>query len=200
MQRVAVTGQPVQQGLLRPGRLLDPQVRFAPGKLPAIAPVPRAALAAEPALAADERAARAGQERLPGLCVDRHGLGDHQRAGALVVDPGDGRGGPRRPRHRQRPVQLEGLLGVDQHGRVEGAKRAPGPAAPGDQHPERRQHLLLDPRRVLGGELQLAQRVTQARADRDRIQQRVGRRPRALLRLARHPDETVVKRHNDLRS
>ena len=173
---------PVKQRLFRPGRLWHPQVGVAFGPGPALAG-PRASVAAEAALAADERTARAGQQRLPGGRVDGHVLADHQRAGALVVDTGDGGDGARRPRHRQRPVELEGLLGVHQPGPVERAERAAGPGLR-DQDAERGQHPLFDSARVLGGELELAQRISQTRPDRDRVEQRVRGRPRALVRLA----------------
>ena len=158
VQRVAVAGEPVQQRLLRAG-LPDDLVIGRP-----VRQLPRrvgAAGSAEAALAADERAAPAGYQRLAGGGVDRHVLGHHQRARPFVVDAGHGRGGADGARHRQRPVQLEVLLGVDEHGPVE-VPEAAGHRGLRDQHGVGRQHLLLDALAVLGRELELLERVAQA--------------------------------------
>jgi hypothetical protein len=98
---------------------------------------------------------------------------------------------------RQRPVQLERLFRVDQHGPVEVAQAA-ARVDLRQQHPERGQHLLLDPLGVLGGELQFAQRVAEAGPHPHRVEQRVRGRPRALPRLAGHADQAVVEGHGDL--
>jgi hypothetical protein len=102
---------------------------------------------------------------LAGLDVGGHRLGDDQRAAALVVDPGDRVGHLDPTGDRQRGVQLEGLLGVHQLGRVEVAQRAPPGARLRGQHRERGQHLELHAGGVLGGELELLQRVLGARAE-----------------------------------
>jgi hypothetical protein len=191
VQRVAVAGEPVEQRLLGP-RLPDRLVIGRP-----VGQRPRrvgAARAAEAALAADEHAAPAGHQRLAGGGVDRHVLGHHQRAGPLVVDAGHGRGGTDGARHRQRPVQLEVLLGVHEHGPVE-VPEAPGHRGLRDQHRVGRQHLLLDALTVLGREVELLERVAQAGPDADRVQQRVLAVPGPPVRLARHPDQAVVKPH-----
>ena len=57
-------------------------------------------------------------------------------------------------------------------------------------------HLLLDALGVLGGELELGQRVAQAGADSDRVEQGVLAVPGPLLRFARYAHEAVVKRHD----
>ena len=85
-------------------------------------------------------------------------------------------------------------FGVHQLGPVERAQAAAGPGRR-DEYAERRQHLLLDPGGVLGGELQFVQRIAQARADRDGVQQGVRRCPRALVRLAGNPDKAMVEWH-----
>ena len=196
VQRVPVPGQPVDQGLLRPGGLHDPVVGLP------VRPFPRrvgAALAAEAALAADEGAAPRRHQRLAGGRVHRRVLGHHQRPGPLVVDAGHRGGGAHGPLDRERPVELEGLLGVHQQGPVEVAERASRPGLR-DQDAERRQHLLLDALAVLRGELEFLQRVAEPGPHPDRVEQRVLAVPGPLLRLARHSDQGVVKPHDNLRT
>jgi hypothetical protein len=96
-------------------------------------------------------------------------------------------------------VQFKGLLGVHEQGRVEVAEPAPAPGLR-QQDTVGGQHLLGDALGVLGGELQFLQRVAEPGAAADRVQQRVGRRPGPLGRLAGLPDEAVVKGHRDLHS
>ncbi len=102
-----------------------------------------ASLAAEAALAADEGAAPRGNHRFAGSRVNSHVLDHDKRTGALVVDAADRRDRAYRPGHRQRPVQLERLLGVHEL-RAVVITQAPAGCRPGDQHGEGRQHLLGD--------------------------------------------------------
>jgi hypothetical protein len=95
-------------------------------------------------------------------------------------------------------VQLDVLLGVHQHGPVEVTQVAAGPRLR-DQHAEGRQHLLFDAFAVLGGELELLERIAQPRSHPDRVQQCVLAVPRSQLRLARYSYQAVVECHGCLR-
>lgn len=190
VQRVAVTGEPVEQRLAGRGGVADDVVgrglghRRRPG---------RPARAAEAALTADEHGLDGGGERLPGGGVDRLGLGAHQRAAALVEDPGDGGRGGGATLHRQGCVQPEALLGVHQQGRVEVTERDAGTARDdvrvGGQH--RGAHSVG----VVGGEGQLPQGIVVACAHRERVEQNVVDGPAELDRLTRRAEQTLRQRH-----
>src|SRR5215467_3178880 len=120
-----------------------------------------------------------------------------ERPGALVINACDCGAATKRAFHRKWPVQLDRLLGMHQHRPIEITKVP--------RHPRLRkeyavgwQDLLLHTGCVLGGELQLLQRITKAGTYPDRVEQRIFRSPRALLRLSGFADEAVIERHGDL--
>lgn len=124
VQWIAVTGKPVQQCLLGSGRAGYPVVRLTTGLRPAVTRPP---VTAEAALPSDEDGTARGDHRIARARIHGHRLAGHQRTGSLVVHPGDLRGDTHGPRRLQGPMQVEGLLRVDEHRRVEVAD-APAPA------------------------------------------------------------------------
>ena len=134
---------------------------------------------------------------LAGRGVGGHGLGGDHRAGALVVDAGDGGDRLTVPVDRQRAVQLDRLLAVDEHGRVEacrsGRTRPPPPATTTGKVGRTR---WVDVLAVLGGELELEPgRIGDAGADAEGVEQAVLGVPGRLVGFAGVPDGIRIDRH-----
>ena len=157
VQRVAVARQPVDQRLVGAGLQLDGVVGVAVRGLVRVAR--RTAVAAPAALAADVGRHAGVEQRLAGVDEGGLALGDDHRALALVVDAGDLAHGLELTLHRDLPVQGDALLAVDEHRRVEAADGAEGAAERAEHHRDRGQRPLLLARGVLGGELELVERV-----------------------------------------
>ena len=105
-------------------------------------------------------------------------------------------------------MELDGLLAVDEHGRVESAElgeghggpvggRAPGPALAGDDG-EGREDALGLAGAVLGGELQLEAGVEGARAHTEGVEQGVGRGPGPLEGRGGRSFGSRVDRHGPI--
>src|SRR5207302_2055946 len=106
--------------------------------------------------------------------------GGHHRARALVEHARDGGCDAHRPLHRDLAVQLDGLLPVHEHGRVEGPDVREPASRPGDDG-EGGQHPLAHVLAVLGGELQLeAGGVEHPRSHAQGVEEAVLRGPRPL--------------------
>ena len=163
-----------------------------------------APFATEATLAPDEQTGSGTESGVAGVGVDRGRLDHDQCAGALVVDGGDPARRPHRALRRDGAVDLDGLLAVDEHGRVEfaqrGGRRQPAaPSAPAplaDDDGEGGQHPLVVSDRVLGRELELEAWVNGAGAHTQGVEQGVLRRPRpfGLRRCRSHGSH--VDRHS----
>jgi hypothetical protein len=84
-------------------------------------------------------------------------------------------------------MELDRLLGVHCMGPVEVAEVGWNGNV-GENCPEGGQHLLLNPSGVLSGELQVCKRIAEPGTDANRIEQRIRRRPTALLPFSWHSD------------
>jgi hypothetical protein len=142
VQRVLVAREPIQEGLLRQGRGLDRAVGRAIRRLVARL---GAGVAAEATLTANEQREAVGEQVLAGFVL-RGRLQDHERRLALVVDLRNRARDLELLRRRDRLVDLDVLLPVEQHGEVEvhpGDAREAAHGAERRDHREARQHLEI---------------------------------------------------------
>ena len=183
VQRVAITRQPVHERLVGRRLVGDGVIGGALGRH-----VHRAAgatIAAPSPFTADERRHPRRHHRLPRLRVDRLRLAHDERGLALVVDAGDLARGADRSLGRDRLVQLDRLLPVHEHRRVERADLAERSAAHADDHGEGREHLLRHARGVLGRERELVDAGTRRPRRRAGSPSRSTRSRRARTRFRR---------------
>ena len=142
VQRVAVARQAVDQRLVLAGRVGHLVVGRPVGRH--VAAARRPAVAAQAALAPDERptcdVVNSGSPVATSVDLS---LGLHHRALALVVDAGDLADGSSSPSAGIGAVQLDRLLAVDEHRRVERADgRHARRRAEAEHHGHGGQHLL----------------------------------------------------------
>ena len=196
VQWVAVAIEPVQQRLVGARRIGDLVIGIAVRHLRRVGDL-RPTVLTEAALAADERGEARRERRFAGSGVGRLRLEPHHGCLALVVDPDDLGHGVDLAVGRDRAVHGHPLLTVQQHPEVELAPtRQARTAAHTEDDRHRRQHALLDVLRVLGGELQLEPgRIHLTRADSERVEQCVLRRPRVAAGLRDGTNGFQVHRH-----
>ena len=139
------------------------------------------------------------KQRVAGGGVDRVRFEDDEGARSLVVDAGHRARGGDGAVGRRGAVHLDGLLAVDEHGRVEGAERRPTGPAEADDGGEGGEDLLGHLGRVLGGVLELvAGGIEGPGAHPQGVEEAVGRRPGTGDRLRGRSDGIEVHGHGVL--
>jgi hypothetical protein len=178
VQRVLVAGKAIDQRLLRQRRHFDDAFRVAFRRLVArLGP----GLAAEAALAAQKEREAVGEQARAGFAAGLH-LDHDERSLPLVPDLLHGSLAVDLRLRRNRLVDLEVLLAVEQHGEVEVHPRRSAEVAHGPEHgndAEAREHLEI----LLVGVFELARvRRGNARTDSQVVEDHI-----VLLPFARSP-------------
>ena len=176
VQRVAVARQPVDEGLFGTGRVGDGVVGVAVGRLVLRTARPRSPPhPPSPRMNADITTSNSGSSE---SFSTQRAMASIDRALALVPDRGHLGRADQRARHRDLAVQVDLLLAVDEHRRVERADRAEHRRRLRQHDGHGRKDPLVDLHRVLGGvrQFESVERILAA-ADADGVEQRVLRAP-----------------------